>query len=114
MLEASKISIVKENSTDIDAYTYLRQVWNDHLQPVHVRLRAASIGIEYERPRLAVSAMVSEGDFASLLDARLKRFEQMRVIEGQPQKQIEHQRIEQPIEAPKPLPRVADRRFRRF
>jgi hypothetical protein len=42
----------------IDAYTYLREVWNDELQPVHIRMRAAAVGIEFERPRLAVPSRV--------------------------------------------------------
>jgi hypothetical protein len=67
--------------TDVDAYTYLRKVWNDEMQPEHNRLKAATVGIEYERPRLAVQATVTGQDFASLLDARLKRHG-MKLIEG--------------------------------
>jgi hypothetical protein len=98
-LRKSQISTVI--GTDIDAYTYLRQIWNDYLQPVHIRLRAASIGIEFERPRLQVSAQVSNTDFASLLDQRIKRYQEMKMIQHQPQT----------VEA---LPRIPDRRFRRI
>jgi len=35
--------------TEVDAYTYLKMVWNDNMQPTHVRLRAAQIGVEFER-----------------------------------------------------------------
>jgi hypothetical protein len=72
--------------TNIDAYAYLKMVWNDVLQPVPIRLRAAQIGIEFERPRLAMSAIVDGGsDLATLLDQRIRRFEAMKTIEHQPQ-----------------------------
>ena len=59
-------------------------------------------------PKLAVTAVVSERDFATLLDRRLKRIEEMKLIEpainnGNSQVEIKH-----------PLPRVPDRRFRRI
>jgi hypothetical protein len=96
--------------TDMDAYTYLRQIWNDYLQPTHIRLRAAAIGIEFERPRLQVSAQISNTDFATLLDQRIKRYEEMKFIEHQPQ--TAHK---PPAVDVKPtLPRVPDRRYRRI
>jgi hypothetical protein len=90
--------------TEIDAYTYLRGVWNDRLQPTHIRMRAAAIGIEFERPRLAVTATVSDQDFATLLDRRLKRIEEMK-----------GKAIEAPqVEVKPALPGLSDRRYRRF
>src|SRR5437868_14840508 len=78
---------------------------SDHLS---VRMKAAIELLPYTHPKLAVVAQVSGNDIATLLDRRLKRIEQMN---GKPQPQT----INQPqIEAPKPLPRVADRRFRRM
>src|SRR5262249_20671305 len=75
--------------TEIDAYAYLREVWNDNLQPTHVRLRAAQIGIEVERKRLAVSAVIdNRSDLASLLDERIKRFEGMKLIEEKPTAEV--------------------------
>jgi hypothetical protein len=95
--------------TDIDAYTYLRQVWNDQLQPIPIRLRAAAIGIEFERPRLQMTAMVSnEQDFATLLDRRLKRIAELEANGNRPQQIIEHQ------PQPRPLATTNDRRFRRM
>src|SRR6516164_3301868 len=68
--------------TEIDAYTYRRAVWNNELQPTHIRMRAAAIGIEFERPRLAMQATVTGQDFATLLDERLKRMEQAKLIDA--------------------------------
>jgi hypothetical protein len=95
---------------DIDAYTFLRGVWNDYLQPTHVRMRAAAIGIEFERPRMAVSAVVNDQDFASLLDERIKNMERVnneigKVIEAKPVPQVEARPVK---------PHINDRRFRRM
>jgi hypothetical protein len=78
--------------------------------------------LQFESPKLGVTAMVNEQDFAAVLDRRLKHLGQMemKVIEAQPingnrqpQTQIDHT-TEQTIEASKPLPRVNDRRYRRI
>ena len=60
-----------------DAYTYLREVWYDELQPVHVRMRAAAVGIEYEMPRLAVTAAITGDDFGAVLDRRIKHMAEL-------------------------------------
>jgi hypothetical protein len=49
--------------------------------------------------------LVNEQSFAELLEKRIKRMEAMN---GQPPSQGPQ------IETPKPLPRIADRRFRRM
>jgi|SRR6516164_906405 hypothetical protein len=88
--------------TEIDAYTYLRGIWNNSLEPTHVRLRAAAIGIEFERPRLAVSAIIDNSrDIATLLDQRLKRIEQMKLLEA---KTIDATVIEPATVPPSPPP----------
>ena len=61
--------------------------------------------LPYETPELGVTVQVSEQSFAELLDRRLKKIAEM---DQQPRTQT------QVIEAPKPLPRIADRRFRRM
>jgi hypothetical protein len=91
------------------AYTYLRGIWNDNLEPTHIRMRAAAIGIEFERPRLQVTAQIQDNDLATLLDQRLKRVAELekgngKVIDG-PTPQVE---------VKPPMPRLADRRYRRF
>ena len=58
------------------------------------------------------TAQVTEGDFATLLDRRLKRLEEMKLIEANGAKVIEAQ--PQPVETKPPLARTNDRRFRCF
>ena len=76
-------------------------------------MRAASLAIPYECCRLGVSVVVNDSqDLASLLDRRIAR---MQTIEGNSKTEV----IEPPAtdvngDAPKPLPRLADRRFRRM
>ena len=98
------------NALSIDL---LRAVYRNPSIPLPVRMRAAIAVLPHEVPRLAVTAVVNEQDFATLLDRRLKRMEAMN---GNPP-QINHT-IEQPqtqmIEASTVPPRTNDRRFRRM
>jgi hypothetical protein len=61
--------------------------------------------LPFKTPKLAVTATVSEHDFTTLLDRRLKRIEEMRAeaIEATPQ-----------VEVKPALPGLSDRRYRRF
>src|SRR6266403_1042308 len=49
-----------------------------------VRMRAAIELLPYSHPKLAVTAVVSEQDFATLLDRRLARIAETKLIEAQP------------------------------
>jgi hypothetical protein len=90
---------------EVDPLNFLKAVYMDAKLPLSVRMRAAIELLPFTHPKLAVVAQVSEGDFATLLDRRLKRIEAMN---GKPQT------IDQTIEAkPPPLPRLVDHRFRR-
>lgn len=91
-----------EQMDTLDAHTLLKEVYQNPEVPLPVRMRAAIAAIPFETPKLAVTAQVSENDFAALLDARIKRHEQAKLIEHQPQ-----------VETKPPLPRVPDRRYRR-
>ena len=76
-------------------------------------MRAAIAALNYEVPRLAVTAQITEQDFATLLDRRLKRLEEKKLIEAtNGAKVIDAQ--PQPVETKPPLARTNDRRFRRF
>src|SRR6516225_10033336 len=47
----------------------------DRRLPLSVRMRAAIEVLPFTHPKLAVTAMVSEQDFATVLDRRLKRID---------------------------------------
>ena len=66
----------------LDALRYLQMIYRDPQLSTAVRMRAAGLAIPYEVPKLAVTAVVSEQDFATVLDRRLKRIEEMRVLEN--------------------------------
>src|SRR5215831_15319386 len=76
----------------IDALGYLKSVYNDPMQSTAARMKAASIAIEYERPRLAVTASIESKDFAALLDKarqRIANLDQPReIVENPPTKPI--------------------------
>jgi hypothetical protein len=69
-------------SAGTKAIDYLRSVYQNPLQPDNVRMKAASIAIEYELPRLAVTATFNGGDFADQLDRANER--SRRVINATP------------------------------
>ena len=69
-------------SLKLDALRYLQMIYRDPQLSTAVRMRAAGLAIPYEVPKLAVTAVVSEQDFATVLDRRLKRIEEMRVLEN--------------------------------
>ena len=87
------------------ALEFLQEVYCNDQLPLITRMRAAIAALPFESPKLAVTAMVSEQDFATLLDRRLKRIEEIKAkaIEGKPQ-----------VEAKSALPQLADRRYRRL
>ena len=77
--------------------------------PLSVRMRAAMAVLPFTHPKLAVTAVVSEQDFATVLDRRLKRIEEMKAnaIEATPL--IDGEKVD--VRLP---PRLPDRRFRRI
>ena len=78
--------------------------------PLSVRMRAAIELLPFSHPKLAVTAMVSEQDFATVLDRRLKRIEEMKLLEAKPTIDgVEGK----PADVRLP-PVVPDRRFRRI
>jgi TATA-box binding protein (TBP) (component of TFIID and TFIIIB) len=95
-----------EISADGISLDLLRAVYRNNQLPLTIRMRAAIAALPFESPKLAVTAMVSEQDFATLLDQRLKRMEAMRTdaIEARPQPQVE---------VKPPMSRIADGRYRR-
>ena len=58
----------------------LRAVYRSNQLPLTTRMRAAIAALPFESPKLAVTAVVSEQDFATVLDRRLKRIEEMKLL----------------------------------
>jgi hypothetical protein len=59
------------------AYLTEKEVDRNAELPLSVRMRAAIELLPYSHPKLAVTAMVTENDIATLLDRRIKRYEAM-------------------------------------
>ena len=94
---------IPPNGTSLDL---LQKVYRNSEIPLPIRMRAAGMALPHEHPRLMVQAQINEHSFAQLLEARLKRINE---IERQAQKQIGPK-----VEVTKPSPRLADKRFRRI
>jgi len=87
----------------------LRAVYRNPSVPLSTRIRCAVAALPHEFPRLQVTAQTQDNDLATLLDQRLKRLAELengngKVIDG-PTPQVE-------VKAP--MPRLANRRFRRM
>jgi hypothetical protein len=59
----------------------LRAVYRNSALPLHTRMRAAMACLKHEVPALIATAVVNEGSFAELLDRRLARLNEMKLIE---------------------------------
>src|SRR5262249_35004010 len=105
------------------AIDYLRSVYRNPLQPDNVRLRAAAIAIEYELPRLAVTATVNASDFADQLEKAIERSRKVTVIEAKPMIEANVSYSDVSSNTTRPhvqpsngghKPSVPDRRYRRW
>src|SRR5215813_4520224 len=95
---------------DIDPLSFLKAVYMNAELPLSVRMRAAIEVLPFTHPKLAVTAVMSEQDFATVLDRRLKRIEEMKLIEAKPTIDgVESEAAD--VSLP---PVVPDRRFRRI
>jgi hypothetical protein len=86
----------------------LQAIYRNPDQPLSVRIRCAVAALPHEAPKRSAQAQISEGDFATLLEQRIKRFNEAKLIEAKPQA------IESKVESRPPMPRVADKPFRRI
>jgi hypothetical protein len=103
---------VQETSLEIGpngmSLDLLRAVYRNAALPLVTRMRAAMACLPFESPKLAVTAVVSEQNFAEALERRLQNMERINsggTIEAKPVPQVE---------AKPQMPRVADRRYRRI
>jgi hypothetical protein len=84
--EGEKVVSIDPNLSPID---YLLARMRDPRTEENVRTRIAIALLPFTTPKLAVTAQVSENDFATLLDQRIKRHEQARKLVHEA-KLIEH------------------------
>jgi hypothetical protein len=81
-----------------DALTFLKAVYQHPKVPLSVRMRAASIAISFEVPKLAVTAVVTnQDDFATRLDRCIARAKETRMLP--PPNIVEHRSREHPPSA---------------
>src|SRR5262245_8402870 len=90
---------------EANSLSFLQAVYRNQGLALPVRMRAAIAALPFEVPKLAVTAVVSEKDFAMVLDQRLKRIAETKLIEAKPTNGEVDARL------PPPIP---DRRFRRI
>jgi hypothetical protein len=97
----------------------LRAIYRCNHLPLPTRMRAAIAAIQFETPKLAVTAQVTENDIATLLDRRIAHYQRMQVLEAPPNSEPS---IIEPIAEPPPTPtpilpsplsRIYSNRFRR-
>src|SRR6516164_4555542 len=98
-----------ETLEPVTALQLLQSVYRNPTVGMTTRMRAAMACLPFEVPKLAVTAVLSEQDFATVLDRRLKRIEEMKpnAIEATPV--INGEKVD--VHLP---PVVPDRRFRRI
>jgi hypothetical protein len=85
---------------------FLQAVYRNASLALPVRMRAAIAALPFELPKLAVTAVINQQSFAEVLDRRLQNME--RISNGNA-KMIEAKQVETKT----PMPRLADRRYRR-
>lgn len=86
---------------------YLQSIYRDETQSLHIRMRAATIAIAYESPKLAVMATVTGQDFATLLDKRISHMKKVNAGLIAPPKE------RPPPELKPPPPQLRHKRFSR-
>jgi hypothetical protein len=86
---------------DGNSLDFLRACYRDASLPLSTRMRAASIAISYELPKLAVTAVVTnQEDFATRLDRCIARARETRMLP--PPNIVEHRSREHPPSELKP------------
>jgi len=103
-----------ELEPDATSLTLLQKVYRSPSVALMTRIRAAIAALQFEHPKLAVTATVEGGDFAFQLDQAIER--SRKVIEAKPM--IEANSDTTPIETNRPSnggkPVIIDRRYRRW
>jgi hypothetical protein len=92
-----------------DPLAFLKAVYMNADLPLSVRMRAAIEVLPFTHPKLQMVAQVTQNDFATLLDQRIKRYQEMKLIPHAPQSVGDGA-----VEIKPRLARTGDRRFRRI
>src|SRR5262249_10028269 len=104
----------------VTSLKFLQTIYRNPEVPLPVRMKAAAIAIEYELPRLAVTATVNASDFADRLEQAVER--SRKVIEAKPiEASVSDNVSDVPSDTKPPAqpsngykPSVPDRRYRRW
>jgi hypothetical protein len=100
---------LEPNATSL---TLLQKVYRSSSVALQTRMRAAIAALQFEHPKLAVTATVEAGDFADQLDRAVERSRRVLMIEeATTVKAIEE---DKPTTDARLRPSVADRRYRRW
>ena len=91
----------------------LQAIYRNPALPLTTRMRAMMAAVPYESPKLIATAIVNEGSFAELLDQRLKRIAEQKLIEAKPTTNADKIIEGNQVNARLP-PSIPDRRFRRI
>jgi hypothetical protein len=105
---------LEPNATSL---TLLQKIYRSAAIPLSTRMRAAIAAIQFEHPKLAVTATVEAGDFADQLEQAVKR--SRTVIEAKPINNISSDNIPtdtKPVVQPSNghKPSIPDRRYRKW
>jgi len=103
----------------VTSLKFLQTIYRNPEVPLPVRMKAAAIAIEYELPRLAVTANINSGDFAVQLDRAVEC--SRKVIEAKPIEASDN--VSDPSDTKRPhvqvsngggKPMIPDRRYRKW
>jgi hypothetical protein len=123
---------VQEKVDEIDlpqdgtSLTLLQKIYRSSAIPLSTRMRAAIAAIQFEHPKLAVTASIQAGDFADQLDRAVERSRRVLMIEAKPiteanvSSNAANVSANAPSNTTRPVttnghkPSVPDRRYRRW